>query len=499
MKHLASFDLGSTSTKGILVDQQGRILAEDTIPVQTYFGEDGRIEQNPEEWWESFLSILQRWWEKGIRPDSIALITFSGQMQDCIPIDQNGTPVYPAILYSDARAASQAARIVETIGAENVTRQTGNHFDGSMPLAKILWLKEQEPDIFNQIDKVLISSKDYIIRHLTNEAVTDPTTGATTGMMSIKKRKWMAEWFDRLDLPPALLPELKGSDQAAGTVSRTAAQKTGLPEGTPVLCGAGDAGATTMGAGAIHSDELYAYLGTTGWIAVPTEEVVEQGKGIFHLAHLQGPMLISIAPLLNAGNAHRWAMSVFAKEGTENGFAELEAMIENTKPGANGVLFLPYLNGERCPIQDPNASGSFIGIRMSTTKEEMARAVLEGVAMAIRQILELMTSGKKLQRLCLIGGGTRSKIWCQMMADICQVQVYVPTGAEYLPSLGAAAPGFVRLGWANDYRDFIEMMRNQFSGKVFEPQLNYDQTYSIFKELYPSLERVFSLQRKTES
>ncbi|MCO1603729.1 xylulokinase [Desulfosporosinus nitroreducens] len=494
MQYIASFDIGTTNAKGILVSQDGVIHGEMTKPIHTYH-EGNRVEQEPEEWWQAVREIAQDWWESGFPAEKIQAITLSGQMEDCIPIDGKGNPVRRAILYSDSRAESEAKQILERFGEEAIRQKTGNHIDGQMTFPKMVWLRENEPDYFSKTECFLISAKDYVIRQLTGRSVTDPTSAATAGMMNLLDRSWLSTWLNSFGLVTSYLPELLGPDEIAGYVMEEASSLTGFKIGTPVLCGIGDAGATTLGAGVTEIGEMYAYLGTTGWVALPTAAVSRVGNGVFHLAHAPKDVMIAIAPLLNAGNVHHWALSVFGdpnrSEGKE-GFAYLEEIMANTDPSTRRVVFLPYLHGERCPIQDPDASGSFIGLKSTTKRGEMCAAVLEGVAMAIRQVMELLLGEKEIRRITLIGGGSRSRVWNQIIADVCHCNVVVPKDSEFLPALGAAAAGYVRLGWANSYTDFSKRFLSLREGEEYSPNAKnasaYDKLYCNYLRIYSAVQ-----------
>ncbi|MBO8165070.1 MAG: hypothetical protein H0Z34_15400 [Brevibacillus sp.] len=498
MPYVASFDIGTTAAKGVLVARDGTIHAEVTMTVETHYGEAGQVEQSPEQWWQAVLSICQRWWENGISPNDVAMISFSGQMQDCIPIDEAGRPVRPAILYSDGRAARQAEQIKAFVSEAELRRWTGNHLDGSMTFPKLLWLKEKEPEQYDRTHAVLISSKDFVIRKLTGACVTDPTSAATTGMMDLENRSWLAALVERCGIRLELLPTLLAADEIAGEVTDQAALETGFAAGTPVLCGVGDAGATTVGAGVTEIGSMYVYLGTTGWAAMPSERVTGKAAGLFHLAHLPKDLLIAIAPLSNAGNAHAWAARVFADDPQSAGseaYARLEQLMKSCSPHLQDAYFLPYLHGERCPVQDPHASGCYLGLRPTTTRGQMARAVLEGVAMSIRQVRDLLAGANSVEQMTLIGGGSRSAVWNQLLADVCNTRVVVPENAAYLPSLGSAAAAFVRLGWAASYADFADKHLKRQPLAVYQPNPQhrpvYEQRYQTFLQLYPALKPLF--------
>lgn len=498
VSYIAAFDLGTTNTKGVLVDEQASIAYENNIPMDVSQAQGG-VEQHPEDWYRAIADIAQQWFRAGIDPSSIKLISFSGQMQDCIPVGADLLPVRPAILYSDGRAGEQAARLLAELGEDEVTRETANHMDGTLTLPKILWLKEQEPDSYAQAASFLISSKDYIIARLTGQRVTDPTSAATTGMMQLHSRSWLTSWLERLGLDATKLPHIVDADQIAGTVHAQGAQYTGFAEGTPVLCGIGDAGAATLGAGVYEEGQVYGYLGTTGWVAAASAGRMDVSSGAFNLAYVEPGRQIAIAPMMNAGNAHRWAVDTFgppASGGADGAFEAFERAVAEAER-QSGVLFLPYLHGERCPVQDSQASGCFIGLRATTTKAQMGAAVLEGVAYAIRQVMELVVSPDAKLRVTLIGGGAKSAAWCQTIADVLQCELVVPDDSQYLPSIGAALLGFPQLGWGDELGELCGRVKSAQAVQTFTPNAAlaayYSKQFERYKMMYAQLQPLFQL------
>ncbi|QQK75720.1 hypothetical protein HUG15_09175 [Salicibibacter cibarius] len=489
MEYIATFDIGTSSVKGVLVGRDGSLHYPEMRPVHTDYRDVGRVEQDPEQWWEKVCHIAFSWWKNGINPQHVNAIVMSGQMQDCIPIDADGQPVRPAILYSDNRAEEQAEYIAQD--THDLSLKTGNHFDGTMVFPKIKWLQEKEREVYDRTATICVSAKDYVIFQLTKKPVVDSVTGATTGMMDLRRKEWISKWMEEQGLDAQKLPPLVDPSAKVGEVVEKSAKQSGFVRGTPVLCGAGDAGATTMGAGVVEQGDKYVYLGSTGWVAFVTETITAQADGIFHLANLTPDEYIAIAPMLNVGNAHLWAVDLFG-DGGEKDYAGFEHAVQSTSPGASDVLFLPYLKGERFPVQDMSASGSFMNIRETTTKAHLSRAVLEGVSMSIRQTMDTLIGEDAGQTpLTLIGGGTQSESWCQILADVCQSFVRVPEHPEYLPSLGVAAAGFVHLQWSANYREFHQHIMQNQSMKTYDPDANvketYDRLYEKFKALYPAI------------
>lgn len=396
MTYIASFDIGTTNIKGVLVSKDAETTHEISFPLKVD-ERNGRFEQNPDDWLHSFFHIVQQWRTAGVPASEIRMISFSGQMQDTIPVDSGLRPVRPAILYSDGRAEKEAAEIIDTVGMKRIGEITANPFNGTLVLPKLQWLKNNEPENFMRITHVLISAKDYVIARLTGRSVTDPSSASTAGCMDIRTCDWSTELVENLGFERTLLPVIVRPGDIAGSLHEEAAQASGLAAGTPVLCGIGDAGAATLGAGVYSGNRTYIYLGTTGWVATASNQYGSTEDGVFNLAFYKPDLYITIAPVLNAGNAYQWAAETFGvavETGSGAGYATFDQLLKEGLSEQNQLLFLPYLNGERCPVQDMKASGCYVGIKANTTKGQMAAAVIEGVAMSIRQVMESLTKNR---------------------------------------------------------------------------------------------------------
>ncbi|MFD1068071.1 xylulokinase [Oceanobacillus locisalsi] len=492
-KYIAVFDIGTTAVKGVLIDQQAKIIGEYDTTVETYYGENGEVEQNPADWWEGMKEITQKWWsELNIEAKQVAAITFTGQMEDVISI----SPAYPnqrAMLYSDNRFGEEAAHIMKRF--PNIQAETGNIIRSSTPLAKLLWMKNNKDEIMEHTQCFVFSSKDFSIYKLTNTFVTDPTTAATTGMMNLHTRAWMPEIMEAFGLDANKLPNLYDSGEIVGYVTQSAMEETGFLQHTPVLCGSGDAGATAMGAAAVQQGDTYFYLGTTGWTAMVQENMNHHIQGMFHLAHIVPHLTISIAPLLNAGNVHEWAVDTFASEGTEDKNSAFEALVKGASVGSNGLYFLPYIHGERFPVQDSDAKGAFWGIGPKTSKSDMARAVMEGICFSYKQLTDLIIDSGDKDFLTLMGGGSKSAAWCQILADMMGVSVRVPADSAYMPALGIAVPAFVQLGWAKHHDAVFEQFLVSTEDKIYKPNMFhheiYEGMYETYLKMYPSLKGMY--------
>lgn len=497
--YIAVFDIGTSAIKGTLVNKNAHISGEYSIPLNTYYGEKGEIEQKTSEWWEGLKKITTYWWRVlSIQPENIITITFSGQMEDVIPISDQ-TSFQNAILYSDTRAEAEALLIDKTY--PDLVKETGNLIHSSSPLAKLLWLKNHDRTLYTASNFFVFSSKDFAIYKLTAAVVTDPTTAATTGMMNLSKRIWSSNILKQFAINIEQLPHIFNSDNIVGYVTDEAAAETGFKSSTPVLCGSGDAGASTIGAGAVNHGEAYFYLGTTGWAAIISDSAQynQNIEGVFNLSHLPEDAIISIAPLLNAGNVHEWAVELYSNgkiEDNDNQYAAFDDLVKQSSAGSGGVLFLPYINGERSPVHDNHAKGAFWGINPSTKKNDMARAIIEGICFSYKQLVEGIILTKTSGEFTLIGGGAKSDVWCQTLSDILNRTVKVPVESEFMPALGAAASGFVQTGWVENYKAFSERFLTLLDTKYYYPNPKnieiYEEKYQQYLKLYPNMRGIYS-------
>lgn len=482
----ATYDIGTTAVKGVLVDDAGTILASVSENINTIF-ENGQKEQDPEEWWRAFCRISQRF--KELCPDiPVDGIIMSGQMQDVIPVKEDGCPAGNAILYSDGRAGQEAEELFAAVGRDYLERVTGNHYDGSLSLPKIMWLKKNRPDIFANTKYFLISAKDYIIFRLTGNAVGDVTACSTAGAMDIRRKIWDKKILDAAGISCAQMPKLYGSHELAGSLNAQGAAAAGFSAGTKVYAGVGDAGATTLASGITCPGEYNINLGTSGWVATISDEISRVDGGIFNLAAMEDGLYINVVPFLNAGNVHKWVSGLFT--GEEDGkidYAYADRELKKSAAGSDGVVFLPYLNGERFPVMDTEVKGTFLGITASTQKGDMLRSCLEGVAFSIRQGIESI--GVPPKKISVIGGGGRVGVWNQILADVLKRPVCVYKNSEVLPALALCSSVLLAEGKIQSYADFTDSLQSEEYSIVYEPVKEhtalYDRLYEKYVGIYP--------------
>jgi xylulokinase len=485
---IASFDIGSSAVKAVLVSRDGQMQLAHTV---SYRNAAVNSEQDPQDWWLAFCEVLQLWWAQSVLPSNIAALTFSGQMQSLIALDAHGNSLCPAWLHIDARAGDAAERITEQIGADAIHRVTRNPFNATSVLPKLLHLRGHHADVWERTAHVLVGAKDFITHRLTGRAVTDPTTAATTGMFDMERGVWAHQWLVDLGLK-RVLPDVLTADAHVGVVSAQAAAITGLSAGCPVLCGMGDAAATTLGAGVSDASQCYAYLGTSGWVARVSDRFNPPGAPLFVLPYLPPaanglPRRILIGPISNAGAVHRWALRWLdapAHATDAHRYALFELAVE-AAPFDAKLMFLPYLNGERLPVHSSEGQGAIVGLDMDTTRAQVMRAALEGVSLSLRWALDMLRpQGISQRELIVVGGATRSAQWMQILANCFDAPLHIPPDADLLPCLGAAATAAVALGWCASPEAFVQRQRSWSSNLA-------DQT------VHPEAEAAAQMQAKS--
>ena len=485
-------DVGTSGTKMAFYDFEGNEIISTREEYPTYHPYSGWIEQSPEDWWKAVIRGLDTFWKRNLNPQQIVAIGLSGQMENCLLLDHSGNPLHRVLLYSDSRATQEANLIHRRVGKKRILQIFGNQIDHATTVAKLLWIKNHHPEWYHLAKTVVSGAKDFIIFRLTNHHVTDPTNASTTGAMNILSRRWEKSVLEDIGLSSSLFPPITPATEQVGVVSQDASMKTGINAGCPVFCGLGDAGASQVGSGVVGSDRSHCYLGTTGWVAVVKSEYSPpQSEGLFVLSGPDLHQYLYIAPLLNAGRAYDWILGVIIGE-KKRKYHEIEDLLSTIPCGSHGLFFLPYLVGERCPYRDPNATGVFFGLTDQTTDLDMIRATLEGVTFGIRQAFEATINLTKIKEIVVTGGGSQSKVWSQMIADICGSEVTVPTRSSLGPCFGAAFCALVGMKIKKDFSDIKPLLAQ---GRQFHPHEKnreiYQNFFQFYAKLYPTLKPLF--------
>jgi len=495
--YVIAHDLGTTGNKATLYDREGRLVGSAFYAYETEFAHTGWAEQNPEDWWQAVcLSTKQLLQETHVSKNDIACITFSGQMMGAVPLDEQARPIRNAIIWADQRSLQQEAWIGERVSFEDVYQITGHRLSASYSLAKILWMRDNQPDIYNKTYK-FVHAKDSIVARLTGNFATDPSDASSMNLYDLESGQWSSKILDAVDLPASKLPELHQSVDVVGEVLPDIAEEVGVAAGTPVVIGGGDGACAAAGAGVIKEGSAYNYVGSSSWIALSTPKpIYDPEYRTFTFGHVIPNMVMPTGTMQAAGASYQWTrdqLALLEKETAArlgiSSYELINLQIENVAPGSEGVFFLPYLLGERSPRWNPYARGAFIGLTIRHSRAHMFRAVLEGVTMNLRVILDAFRNqGTNIDAMRVIGGGARGRVWNQIMADLYGMPVHRLAILEEATSMGAALVGGVGVGLYPNF-DMIETM-NEIAETIQPNPENsaiYEKTYPIFNQLYEAL------------
>lgn len=504
MRYVLGIDVGTSGTKTILVDGDRRVVASKTIEYPMETPRPGWTQQDPALWWDATVKTIRIVLERsGVAAGDIAGVGFSGQMHGMVALDADNRVVRPAILWNDQRTQSQCDEMVAACGGlEGLVKLTNNRMLTGYTGGKILWMKQNEPENFAKT-RAVICPKDYIRFMLTGVVATDVADASGTGLFNVRERCWSDEAIEKVGLPRSLFQRAYESYEVAGHVTAEAAKRTGLPEGLPVTAGGGDAVIQTTGTGLVRQGILGVVIGTSGVVAMGLDGFKENPKGELQVfcnnaKHLWHAMGVTLA----AGGSYRWFRDELCqdlvKQAAESGCDVYDLMSQEAagvQPGCGGLLFLPYLSGERCPYPDPAARGVFFGLGLEHGHAAMNRAVMEGVTFSLRQVAErifAMDPDMKPEKIILSGGGAKSEVWRQMAADIFGLPVVTISGSGEGGAYGAALVAGVGLGL---WKDLVEAAGNpvEETRNLPDPdtQAIYEKVYRLYDALYPSLKPCF--------
>ncbi|MBN1249992.1 MAG: FGGY-family carbohydrate kinase, partial [Anaerolineae bacterium] len=422
------------------------------------------------------------------------------QMMGCVPLDPNARPLRTAIIWADQRAVAEAGWVGARISFEEIYRITGHRLSSSYSLEKILWVRNHQPEIARQTYKYT-HAKDAIVARLTGAFVTDPSDASGMNLYDLHTGSWSQRILTAADLDPAQLPEIWPSSAVVGEVSALVADEVGVPAGTPVVIGGGDGACAAAGAGVVAEGSAYNYVGSSSWIALATEApIYDPDYKTFTFAHLVPGMFMPDGTMQAAGASYQWMrdqLCPFEVQAADtmhiSPYELMNAQAADSPPGANGLLFLPYLMGERSPHWNPKARGAFVGLTIRHTRADVIRAVMEGVALNLRVILDAFTTqGAKVDAVRLIGGGARGQLWNQIMADVYGVPVQRLAVLEAATSMGAALTGGVGVGLYPDF-SMAETMNPVVATIDPDPaaQRVYAATLPLFRQAYEALVPVY--------
>ena len=491
MDYFIGIDSSTTSTKALAIDENGAICGKASFEYSFETPFPLWSEQNPELWWDATCkSIKQCLNVTGIEKQQVKGIGLTGQMHGLVILDEAGKVLRPAILWNDQRTQAQCDEIRAEIGKSKFIQISGNDALTGFTAPKILWVKENEPGVFAKIRHVLLP-KDYLRYKLSDTFAMDRAGGSGTILFDLQKRDWSQELIHDLGLDPDWFSHTFEGTQVTGTLTKKAAEATGLVEGIPIYGGGGDQAAAAVGTGAIEEGIVSISLGTSGVVFAATDSPIIEPEGRLHAFchsvpgkwHLMGVML-------SAAGSLRWYRDTF-KPGLN--YDDLLAGAEMVAPGSDGLLFLPYLTGERTPYPDPYARGGFIGITVRHGMDHFVRSVLEGVAFGLRDCFELLKSAglHKIEQVRITGGGARSRLWRQIIADILNVEIVTINadegaafGAALLAAAGAGAFASVQQACSSCIKVVDKVLPSSDTAR-------YEQLYQEYRKLYPELKDSF--------
>ncbi len=444
---IVAHDLGTSGDKASLHDESGRLLTSCTEHYPTDYGAGGKAEQDPAGWWDAFCASTRALLAKAdVAPADVACVVLSGQMMGAVLVDGADRPLRPAIIWADTRAVAEVQRLTSAVGFDRAYRTLGHRLDPTYSLPKMMWLREHDPEAWSAATGVLLA-KDYVTLRLTGRRVIDPSDASGTLAFDQAGRGWSAEMLDAAAVDPALLPEIVPSASVAGGVLADVADRTGLRSGTPVVVGGGDGATSALGVGLVASDSAAcATLGSSAWISMATDTPARDPQArTVTFDHVVPGHFLPLGPMQAAGTSLEWLAETLGV-GPE-GIAGLVASAASAPAAAEGLFFLPYLVGERAPIWDVNARGTFIGLSRHHGPAHLARAVLEGVAFNLYGTFRALAgSVRPIDAIDAVGGGARSDVWLRIMADTWGVPVRRRTIVDEANSLGAAVVGGVAVG-----------------------------------------------------
>ena len=488
MKYYIGIDLGTSSVKLMLVDGDGVIKNTVTGEYPLSYPRSGWSEQNADDWWSAICQALPELLE-GFDGRAVEAIGVAGQMHGLVILDEHDKVIRPTILWNDGRTDKETAYLNDVIGKEKLFDCTGNIAFAGFTAPKIMWLRENEPENFKKISKIMLP-KDYINYLLTGVHCTDFSDAAGMLLLDVKNKRWSGEMLDICGISEAQMPRLYESFEVVGTLKKDIAERFGLNPDAVVVAGAGDNAAAAIGTDTVGEGKCNISLGTSGTVFVSSEHFSgDVHQAIHSFCHADGGYHL-MGCILSAASCNKW----FCDEvlNTTDYKAE-EAAVSDERLGKNEVFFLPYLMGERSPINDVNATGMFMGLRPSTTRADMYLAVLEGVAFAIKDNLEVMRSfGVNVKSGCLCGGGAKSRLWRKVLSNVLGIELNIPK-TEQGPGYGSAILAMVGAGRFENVKQAAEKFFEIKETVTPEKELlsRYAERYQKYRKIYPAVKELY--------
>jgi xylulokinase len=500
-QYLIGIDIGTSGAKCILMDKCGSVLASSTHEYPLYTPRPGWGEQHPLDWWEAVKHGLKDILAKsGVPGDHVMGVSFSGQMHGLVALDKDNHVIRPAFLWCDQRSQPQCDRLIQKAGGlDKMLSYTNNTMLSGYTGGKLIWLREEEPESFEKM-RVFLCPKDYIRYLLCGEIAMDVSEASGTGFFNTRDRAWSDELIAVASLPRNIFPPVGESIDLAGCVTREAAELTGLPEGLKVFMGGGDAVIQTTGSGLIKPGKIGVVIGTAGNVSMGLDRFYFNPEGRLQMFCNNAPnMYHAFGCNLTAGGAYRWYRDALCEHDLEaasrTGRNVYEVMGENavkSPPGSNGVIFVPYLSGERCPYPDPNARGMFYGLTLGTKRCDITRSVMEGVTYAFKQVADIICSFIPGSEVIVSGGGSSSALWRQILADVFGLPVYTLSASSEGGAFGAALAAGVGAGVFRDFDEAVSVLKVE-TETLPDPRNRaaYRDGFSMYAQMYHAMKPVF--------
>jgi xylulokinase len=499
-EYILAHDLGTSGNKATLFGTDGCMKGSCTYAYEVAYDQPLWAEQDAGDWWKAVCNSTRELLQKShVSADEVKAVSFSGQMMGCLPVDKRGIPLRKAIIWADQRAQKQSKALSEKIDDERFYRINGHRNTASYGIQKAMWIRENQPEIYEDTYKFL-NAKDYIVFRLTGKFYTDCSDANSMDCFDLAKRQWSEEIVQASGIDMDKLPEIVESVHYVGNVTEEAAALTGLSTGTKVIMGAGDGVAANVGAGCVAPGKAYCCMGTSAWVAGTSEKpVLDDNRRIVCWAHAVPGMYSPNGTMQYAGGSYKWMKDTICHEearlAAEQGCSAYDIInerIASCAPGADGLIFLPYLLGERAPRWNPDAKGVFFGLTATTSREQILRSVMEGIVMNLGICFDILRSQTPIEEILLIGGAARSSQWRRGIADIFDTRVCVPEHLEEANSMGAAVIAGVGSGI---YKDFSAIDRFIRVREALEPDRENVETYRMvrqkFEQVYQTLLPLF--------
>ena len=486
-------DLGTTGTKIVFMDSKGELRAKKSKEYSILNPKAEYAEQRPADWWESVKELIKEALaEEPELKDKVAALGIAGQMHTHVYLDAQNRVLRNAITWMDQRSQQIVERINKSSeNKEIIYDTTANFLTTTYTAPNIVWVKENQPEIYQQTEKILLA-KDYLKFKLTGEMETDYSDAAGTLLFDTYQKEWSEELFELFGIKKSLMPKVSPSTKIIGEISSEAAAETGLMAGIPVINGSADHAATALGAGVVNSGEVAAILGTAGVISVLSDQRIgDENERVFCWNYCLEDKWVNLAPMQTAGAALNWFKNEFDAD-NEEAYDIYNQEIESIESGSDGLIFLPYLMGERSPIWDSKAKGVFFGIRMDHSKYHFVRAIMEGVSFAFKNNLEVIESmGIKIDEMKFLGGGSKSEEWMEIMAGVLNKDIKVVVGSE-TGALGISIMCGLALGLYQSPQKAAAIISSRTKDySIPEIDQKYTANYSKFKKLYDNLKDLF--------